>query len=564
MYNFIATTQNATAFVWDFSDGNTLPSPSSTISHTYTTGEFIPKMILVDAGGCNVAVTGTDTLRVFGVTAGFTTDINSLCNNGNIQFTNTTVANDYITGYQWNFGDGYSSTVATPTHLYNNVGSYTVQLIAITANGCRDTLSLLNTIAVLEKPDVQINGNTEACVPASLTFSGQVNTGNASTITWQWNFGNSNTSTLQNPSAQFYPVDGSYTISSIATAQNGCKDTATKNITIHPLPATNAGADAAICRGGSIQLNASGAVTYVWNNASSLSCTNCISPIASPVDSALYIVTGTNAFGCTKKDSVLIKVHQPFVLNFEQGDTICVGNTVHLAASGADIYSWYPTTGIQNPNSAATTATPQTSTTYHVIAKDNYNCFTDTADVFIKVWPLPTVNAGADQQLVVGDALQLTTTSSNDVITWQWNFESTLSCPTCAATLAKPKQTTTYTVTVKNGGGCKAMDNVTVTVICNNGNLFIPNTFSPNGDGVNDKFFPSGKGINMIKSLRVFNRWGEVVFERTSFNANDASSGWDGKYKGQILPPDVYIYSCDVVCQNNEVLNFKGDITLLR
>ena len=117
---------------------------------------------------------------------------------------------------------------------------------------------------------------------------------------------------------------------------------------------------------------------------------------------------------------------------------------------------------------------------------------------------------------------------------------------------------------VKNEGGCKAQDQVTVNVICNNGNLFIPNTFSPNGDGVNDRFYPSGKGINMIRNMRVFNRWGEVVFERMSFSANDASAGWDGLFKGQVLPPDVYVYTCEVLCQNNELLSFKGDVTLLR
>jgi gliding motility-associated-like protein len=134
----------------------------------------------------------------------------------------------------------------------------------------------------------------------------------------------------------------------------------------------------------------------------------------------------------------------------------------------------------------------------------------------------------------------------------------------CPVTLAKPRQTTTYRVQVKNDGGCSASDEITVNVICNKGNLFVPNTFSPNGDGVNDRFFPGGTGVNRIKLLRVFNRWGEVVFERRDFAANDPASGWDGKYKAQPLSPDVYIWSCEVVCQNNEVLTFKGDVTLLK
>ena len=117
---------------------------------------------------------------------------------------------------------------------------------------------------------------------------------------------------------------------------------------------------------------------------------------------------------------------------------------------------------------------------------------------------------------------------------------------------------------MKNEGGCTAKAAITVHVICNDGNLFIPNTFSPNTDGRNDRFYPRGTGISKIKSLKVFNRWGELVFDRENFSANDAQAGWDGTFKGQVLAPDVYIYTCEVVCMNNEVLTFKGDVTLLR
>jgi gliding motility-associated-like protein len=117
---------------------------------------------------------------------------------------------------------------------------------------------------------------------------------------------------------------------------------------------------------------------------------------------------------------------------------------------------------------------------------------------------------------------------------------------------------------VKNDGGCINNAKVTVFVTCNNGNVFLPNAFSPNGDGTNDRFYPRGSGISVIKLMRIFNRWGEVVFEKENFNVNDASAGWDGVFKGLALSPDVYVYTCDVVCQNYEVLSFKGDVTLLK
>ena len=92
----------------------------------------------------------------------------------------------------------------------------------------------------------------------------------------------------------------------------------------------------------------------------------------------------------------------------------------------------------------------------------------------------------------------------------------------------------------------------------------MPNTFSPNGDGMNDIYYPRGRGINTIRSLRIFNRWGQMVYERKNFNANDASAGWDGTFKGARLSPDVYVYILDLSCENNSIITMKGDITLIR
>jgi gliding motility-associated-like protein len=119
-------------------------------------------------------------------------------------------------------------------------------------------------------------------------------------------------------------------------------------------------------------------------------------------------------------------------------------------------------------------------------------------------------------------------------------------------------------VVVKNKGGCKATDELTVSVLCNGANMFIPNTFSPNQDGVNDLFYPRGSGIFTIKRFKVFSRWGEVIFEQNNFNANDLSKAWDGTFKGKKLDPDVYIYTVDVMCENFTVLSFKGNVALIK
>ena len=204
------------------------------------------------------------------------------------------------------------------------------------------------------------------------------------------------------------------------------------------------------------------------------------------------------------------------------------------------------------------------TTTYTVTGTDSAHCFTDSKNVTITVLPVPTVQAGPDVTGSAGTPATIPITNSGDVVSWSWTPPNGLSCDTCPDPMASPANSTQYTVTVRNAAGCTAQDTVTVFITCNNGNIFLPNTFSPNGDGMNDVFYPRGKGISLVKSLRIFNRWGQLVFERDNFPINDRSAGWDGTYGGQKLSPDAYIYLCDVICENNAEIQLKGDVTLLR
>jgi gliding motility-associated-like protein len=562
---FTATTINRISFIWDFSDGNVLPTTDSVVTHTYISpGDYIPKMIITDASGCSVPVVGLDIIKVVGITAGFTLDQSRFCDSGYVNFSNTSVSNDLINGYQWSFGDGNFSNAQQPSHHYISPGVYDIQLTVNTETGCSDTFILNDTVTVFESPVITILGDSSGCVPAQIAFSGQVDRGDVALLSWSWNFNNGQSSQLQDPPVQIFTIPAAYNIVSVATDEHGCKDSVVKVINIHPVPATDAGADALVCRDSFIQLNATGAVTYLWDASSSLSCTSCAGPLAAPADSTMYFVTGTSAFGCTARDSVIIKVRQHFILTVSPEDSICIGGFVHLSATGADQYKWSPSAGLDNAGSSTPTATPGISTLYTVIANDSDRCFADTATVFIKVNPVPSVEAGADLTIVVGSAGQLQATGSPDITGWKWTPGYNLSCVDCPDPKADPRQTTAYSIQVVNSGGCTSQDELTVFVVCNNGNLFVPNTFSPNGNGHNDRFYPRGTGVYKIRLFRVYNRWGEIVFEKTNFDANDAGAGWDGTYKGQKLSPDVYVYTMDVVCENYQLLSFKGDITLLR
>jgi gliding motility-associated-like protein len=139
-----------------------------------------------------------------------------------------------------------------------------------------------------------------------------------------------------------------------------------------------------------------------------------------------------------------------------------------------------------------------------------------------------------------------------------------LSCIDCPAPNVSVRNTATYRVDVSNAGGCKSSDDITIHAVCNGGNYFLPNTFSPNGDGSNDVFYVRGKGVNRIQSLRIFNRWGQMVFEKRDFSPNDAGAGWDGTFNGKRADMDVYIYIAEVICENSVIVALKGDVTLIR
>jgi gliding motility-associated-like protein len=287
----------------------------------------------------------------------------------------------------------------------------------------------------------------------------------------------------------------------------------------------------------------------------------------STVDSSTvyYIVTGKNATGCESTDSVQIKVLQPFKLSTSLADTICLGQSVQLFVTGANRYDWSPSLGLSNSTIANPIASPASTTIYTITGHDNFNCFADTATIPITVFPNPVFNIIEDNvTIAVGNSVAIKTKSSNDIVNWQWLPSTNLSCSNCAEPIASPSNTTVYKAIATNGGGCRAEDQITINVFCNNGNIFIPNTFSPNNDGFNDVFFPRGKGISGVRSLQIFNRWGAVVFQKTNFAINDPSFGWDGTFNNKPLDADVFIYQIDVICETGQVFSFRGDLSLIR
>jgi gliding motility-associated-like protein len=278
----------------------------------------------------------------------------------------------------------------------------------------------------------------------------------------------------------------------------------------------------------------------------------------------MYVVTVTNQFGCTNKDSVDITVAKPFKITAPADTSVCSGSNIQLRANGASSYRWINyTTGLSNTTISNPSAILSANARYTVVGYDIYGCFSDTANINVTVRPLPSVSAGPDVVVLANTEQQLQAIGSNDVTQWNWSPPDYLNCTNCAAPVTKPKSKINYVVTVKNQYGCAASDTKQIKLQCSQGFVYIPNTFTPNRDGKNDVFYVKGRGVGMIKSMKIFNRWGEMVFENKNFAIDDRSAGWNGYFKGVPAPIGSYVYFAEMQCEGEQPFSMKGTVTVV-
>jgi gliding motility-associated-like protein len=564
--SFSAKAKHTVQYIWDFGDGSVKTSTDSNASYIYRTpGEYLPKLVVVDSAGCRVPVVNADTVVVSAVTAKFAANRHlGVCDSSRYDFIDSsTLFYDKIQSYLWRFGDGDSSSEPNPYHYYHGPILYNASLNVTTENGCTDHFNLPVNVLIDSTPKIFATIPDSSCVNAPVLLTAGVINNAPENFTWIWNLDNGFRAYRKDTTYSFL-TPGQYNLFVFATSSAGCSDTVFHTTRIDPLPPVDAGLDTAICKGQSITLHATGADTYTWLSDASLSCFTCVSPVANPLFNTTYFLNGTDTHNCRASDSINIRVQQPFKVSVNADDTICLGSTVQLQARGAELYQWQPVSLVKNSTDSVTSSTPQTTTTYSVIGNDRKGCFSDTASVVINVFPYPTLQIpDSNVTIEAGNEYQINALGSDDITLWQWMPLSGLSCTNCPQPIAIPVATQTYTATVYNVAGCSAQDHITITVLCKGQNLFIPNTFSPNNDGMNDYFYPRGKGFS-VKSFRIFSRWGTLVFERNNFPPNQQSYGWDGTYDGKALQSDVYVFVAEILCENGTIIDSKGNVTLLR
>jgi gliding motility-associated-like protein len=200
---------------------------------------------------------------------------------------------------------------------------------------------------------------------------------------------------------------------------------------------------------------------------------------------------------------------------------------------------------------------------YTVRLKDANGCLADTTSRLIAA-AIPRVILAAGYQLRLGYALKLEAFVNLVPKTVKWAPEDGLSCTNCLVPEASPVKNMVYTLSVTSADGCTTADSVAVTLVKYRP-FFAPNVFSPNGDGTNDAFtIFGGPALRRMRALRVYSRWGELIFERLDFPANDPSLGWDGRYRGAPLQEGLFVWSAELEYVDGVVEVAKGEVSIIK
>ncbi|HMQ47336.1 MAG TPA: gliding motility-associated C-terminal domain-containing protein [Saprospiraceae bacterium] len=302
-----------------------------------------------------------------------------------------------------------------------------------------------------------------------------------------------------------------------------------------------------------------GAYTYNWSSGQN-------TPVLENLDEGFYQLTVTDANGCVVvDDTTIVQPPQLFLDLIEVIDNVCFGGadgSIEVLGSGGVPPYQYSVDGVNFQDDPVLSGL--TAGNYVVTVLDANGC-TETIEATVTEPPPLIVDASANPpQFDLGFSTQLLAIPSLVPVTYSWSPIDSLSCTDCPNPTANPVNTTSYTITITDENGCIATDVVEVRVIKNRP-VYIPNAFSPNDDGRNDGFTVyAGPAVRQIRELKIFNRWGGLVFENNNFPPNDPLLGWDGTFKGQDAQISVYAYYALVEFIDGENLIFEGDVTVVR
>lgn len=298
--------------------------------------------------------------------------------------------------------------------------------------------------------------------------------------------------------------------------------------------------------------------SFLWNTGATGNAVNGLS-------TGQYTFTLTDAGGCTMVRTLELSQPEALALSVAFDDPGCDGPAtgavrVEMIGGGAAPYSFALQSGTFG-TAGNFTGLPEGA--YELRARDANGC-TVSQSGMLTALAIPHIDAGPDLTLPLGERIRLSAIANMPLTAPVWLPADGLSCTDCPAPELMPLRTTTYTFGGFSEDGCYGADSVTILVLRIR-DVFIPNAFSPNGDGFNDRFNVfGGPEVAQIRRFRVFSRWGELVFEKNNFPANAQDAGWDGAFRGKPMGQGVFVWQAEIEFIDGVIGFYEGNVTLLR
>lgn len=328
-------------------------------------------------------------------------------------------------------------------------------------------------------------------------------------------------------------------------------------LTINSNPVAAAASNGPVCEGINIQLTASGGNQYAWSGPNGYTASGAIVslPNATALQAGNYNVTVTNTAGCIANASTTVVIDPKPAINAVFTDSaICINDSITLVASGNNlVYQWMPAAGLSAVDIATPKASPAIPTTYKVIGTNAAGC-KDSIEIEVNVYNKAIADAGPDKTIILGGAATLSAGIEGDYESFTWSPSPDIADPTVLQPVVSPVADATYQLNVISKNGCgSSSDQVNVNFYTG---IFIPNTFTPNNDGLNDTWKIPALDAYPGFELKIFNRYGQPVFENRNVN-----QPWDGNFKGLPLEMGTYVYFIKL---NKELPVLKGTVLILK
>jgi gliding motility-associated-like protein len=553
---------------WNFGD-STSASIASPLHTFLQSGNVFVKLIVRATNGCSDSVS-VPVLVNHLPDAAFS--VNDICEQTILVPNNqSTLSGGSIANTFWQWGDNSIDSIFSPTHVYQNEGSYNINLEVTGSNGCKND----TTIAVIihDKPIATFT-HSNACQLAPVAFFDQSSTVNDSLQIWQWQFGDGDQSALQNP-VHDYGAYGVYYTELVVTNSFGCSDTVADSVTVAPKPqaafsALNVCKDQPMIFNNSSNVVAGSIVSNQWHfgDGSGSSVTNPAYTFSGTGDFEITLVV-TTANQCVDSIKHIYRVYQlpeaGFIADTVEGcQPLWVLFSDSSVTNEGVITKWNWDFG----NGIADTLKFPAAVVYDQAGYFSPVLFVETdlgcRDTFLRqdylhVFAKPEASFVAEplSNTILHPLIEIKDRSWN-AVSWFYDFGDTTNTTEQNPShwYNKPEQ---YTIVqyIESADGCK--DTALVSIeIKDDFTFYMPNSFTPNDDGFNETLNAYGIGIVQFH-IQVFNRWGQLLF-----TSNDLSKGWDGTYLGNKVQQGVYIYKATVRDLFSKQHFYVGNINLIR